>query len=253
MNIYDAMQVRYAPPEWILAFEVRNKTGFTRGQVRYADAVAINTYPSRGHELHGFEFKMSRSDWLYELNDGVKAEAICAYCDRWWIVAPKEVAKPEEIPKSWGHIILGEGGLRTAKHAPQFDNVKARDWPFVVSLLRRVSERAPIQGLDSATELRIREECRKQEKENLERNTKQQKDAHDALVSTVARFEKASGVRVMDEWTWGRMDAALSLLGRRDDLAESLRRMKHDYERHARTLGETLDRMEAEKNSHGGG
>lgn len=51
---------RFDPPEWCLAFEVASPDG------RRADAVAVNTFPSRNFKIVGFEFKTSRSDWLNE-------------------------------------------------------------------------------------------------------------------------------------------------------------------------------------------
>lgn len=242
MTIHEAMSIRYAAPEWILTFEVRNKTGFTRGKVRYADAVAVNTFPSRGHELHGFEFKASRSDWLSELKDGQKSEAIFAYCDRWWIVAPAGVVNESEVPKTWGYLVAHESGLRAIKQAPELQ-AKARDWPFVVSLLRRVSERAPVQGLDASRELSIRADERKCVEAYMERRAKQAKEHGDELGRNVAEFERKSGIRIRDNWTWRNMDGALSLLSRPNDLAKTLRLMIHERQRDAETLTKALDSM----------
>ena len=48
-----ALRLRCRPPEWALFFEVADSTGLA-GHGRYLDAVAMNLYPSRGLELHGF-------------------------------------------------------------------------------------------------------------------------------------------------------------------------------------------------------
>jgi hypothetical protein len=69
-----ALMNRYCAPEWATFFEVANSTG--GGAVRSADAVAMSLYPSRGLRLHGFEIKVSRSDWLHELKQPDKSVAV---------------------------------------------------------------------------------------------------------------------------------------------------------------------------------
>jgi hypothetical protein len=58
------LAARYCAPAWAIFYEVANATGANGS--RYADAVAMSLYPSRGLELHGFEVKKSRWDWVRE-------------------------------------------------------------------------------------------------------------------------------------------------------------------------------------------
>ena len=85
--------------EWALLFEVAPRTG---GGTRYADAVAMNLWKSRAYAVHGFEFKVSRSDWLRELKSPAKADEVFGYCDHFWIVAAPGIVNPEELPAKWG-------------------------------------------------------------------------------------------------------------------------------------------------------
>jgi hypothetical protein len=97
------MRSRFCPPEWALFFEVFASTGYAAGG--RADAVAMNLYPSRGLTVNGFEFKVSRADWLRELKDGAKAETIFGYCDHWWlVVGDRSIVKANELPEPWGLI-----------------------------------------------------------------------------------------------------------------------------------------------------
>ena len=82
VKLREAMSKRWAPPEYAVMWEVGRATGAVTNQ-RYADAVIMGLWPSRGLELHGVEIKVSRSDWRREAADPMKAEAIAAYCDRW--------------------------------------------------------------------------------------------------------------------------------------------------------------------------
>lgn len=102
--------------EYAYLEQVRNAAGFDA--TRTADAMALSLWPSRGHELHGFEVKVSRSDWRTELNNPEKAEVWTNVVDRWWIVAPKGIVPVDEVPAAWGLLeVVGEK-LRTTKQAP---------------------------------------------------------------------------------------------------------------------------------------
>ena len=104
-------------PAWAYLEHVRDDSGFAAK--RTADALAIHLWRSRGHEMHGFEVKVSRSDWLRELADPAKAEGWMGVCDRWWLVAPRGIARAEEMPTGWGLIETHGTGLRTTVQAPK--------------------------------------------------------------------------------------------------------------------------------------
>lgn len=94
---------------WIVAEKVRNIAGYAvrRGELRTADALAIDTWESKGLEIHGFEVKCSRSDWLTELKQPEKSEPFRRFCDRWWLVtSSKDIVKPGELPAGWGHMAI---------------------------------------------------------------------------------------------------------------------------------------------------
>lgn len=66
--------------------------------------------------LHGFEIKISRSDWLREhKTDGAKSLAWRSRLNFWWLVVPdKKIIKPEELPDEWG-LLVGTTRLRAVK------------------------------------------------------------------------------------------------------------------------------------------
>lgn len=68
--------------------------------------------------VHGFEVKVTRSDWLRELADPTKADEWARYCHHWWLVAPREVVKPGELPGGWGHLAPAGQRLRMVTEAP---------------------------------------------------------------------------------------------------------------------------------------
>jgi hypothetical protein len=130
------LQKRFTAPEWALLEEVAPATG---GGTRYADAIAVNLWNSRGHAIHGFEIKVSRSDWLRELKQPEKAEPIYRYCDYWWILAPRGIINPGELPSNWGHYELRDSGIVLGTQGARL-NPEPVTREFFASLIRRGHE-----------------------------------------------------------------------------------------------------------------
>ena len=135
---------RYAAPKFFTFFDVGNGTG---GRCfRRADALSVGMWPSTGLELEGFELKVSRGDFTRELRNPMKARAISKFCDRWWIVAPKGICKPAELPEDWGLLEAcpvkkspGSWRLRIAKKAPLL-KAEPMTRTFLASMIRRANE-----------------------------------------------------------------------------------------------------------------
>ena len=118
---------------WVRAEHIRNGTGFYGyhaenyalygrggGPLRTADFMALDCWESKGHEIHGVEVKVSRSDWLHELKDPDKAETFKRYCHRWWLAVPDASIVRDDLPDGWGLLVLGANGqLRAKKQAPK--------------------------------------------------------------------------------------------------------------------------------------
>src|SRR6267154_1233957 len=89
----------------ILVTEAESPTGQRR-----CDLIRVGMWRSRGTGIDGHEIKVSRSDWLRELDDPAKAEAWWPYCTRWWVVAPPGIVRYGELPQSWGLMELPKSG-----------------------------------------------------------------------------------------------------------------------------------------------
>jgi hypothetical protein len=71
------------------------------------DALYFGFTRSRGCLLQGHELKVSRSDWLHELDQPHKADWWHRHTHQWWIVVPDlTIAKPEELPEGWGLMVV---------------------------------------------------------------------------------------------------------------------------------------------------
>ena len=199
---------------WLYEVEGREK-----GRSRYADAVALQRWESRGIYLNGFEVKVNRADWLKELKDVEKSSPVQRYCRHWWIATPPGVIGDGELPPNWGHYIVNEGGrLKCAQKAPALE-AQAIDLKFVASILRR-SVDAKKAAVDEAVDaLRREHAANPAEKENSELRTKvymleyKLKDAEslalrhkeatererhlrETLVESIRVFEEGSGIPV---------------------------------------------------------
>lgn len=134
-DVLDALQQRYSQRygngyRWAYAEHVKSETGFAyrKGELRIADAIAVDCWTSKGQEIHGHEVKVSRSDWLAELRDPDKAEAFRPYVDRWWLVVPDVQIVKGDLPVGWGLMLatvddLGRPQTRIVHRAPRLEPV----------------------------------------------------------------------------------------------------------------------------------
>jgi len=189
-HITALLQERYSGQEWAYFPQLPNSTG---GGTRSADGVAFNLFPSRGLEVLGFEIKVSRSDWLSELKKPEKSEAIQQFCDGWYIVAPADIVKLEELPKTWGLIIASETGLRIKVKAPEL-TPNQMDRNFIASIMRRSKEYVASDDL-------IRAKVDKSYREGLETGKSSAKCTIERLErenkeldSVIDKFREATGL-----------------------------------------------------------
>lgn len=236
---------RYPAPEYAFLPGVRNGTGAQR-TTREADAIAMSLWPSRGTELHGFEVKVSRGDWLRELKEPAKAEEIARRCDRWWVaVAERDMVKPGELPPTWGLLAPRGGKLVQVIEAPRLPERGPLDRAFLAALLRRVVEQwRPIELVQveakklahaySPRELEIAKAEAAQEKHAKERAEK----ALEELRASMRAFEEKSGLQI-DQWSGGWLgDRVRAFMAAND---EKKGEQFAEWARRARGIAEVLE------------
>lgn len=191
-EIKAALRARFARPEWALMFEVADGTGAR--QNRRADAVAMNLYPSRGLEIHGFEIKAYRGDWLRELKNPEKSAPVQRYCDRWWIIAPPGIVKTEELPPTWGlYEAIAADKIRQVVGAPKLQ-AETLDRDFAAALLRRASE-ADDDMVRAAVDVQVRA-AREHDKQHVEREIASRAARHEEAKKQIAEIEEITGVAI---------------------------------------------------------
>lgn len=234
-EILVSLRRRYPPKAFALLTQVSNATGGRR--TRIADALAMGLWPSRGLEMHGFEIKVSRQDWVAELKNPAKADTFAKFCHRWWLIAGDDtIVRAGELPPNWGLLVFRPRGLVCDKDAPLLAP-QPPTWDFLAAILRRVQE-SHIQKGDIAKLLRDERE------EADERARRLHGEKGERLEKLIEDFEKASGVRLNK---WGHDAAnvgeAVYLILENRDL---IRRAHFDKLREeARAALETLDAIAA--------
>lgn len=244
----DLLRQRFVRPgnggsgEYAFLTHVRNAAGFDAN--RTFDAISMSLWPSRGLELHAFEVKCSRSDWLRELKNPAKAEAAAHLCDRFWLVLSDEaILAPGELPPEWGLLVARGEKLACVKEPGLLSDPK-RPVPrsFLVSLLR-AGGAVPSAEAD---EVRIaRAEGYQEGKESAEAALAAFREDRDRLRVAVNEFEQAAGVSLCG-WAADRdpasVGAALRTILQGEREAARIRDQIAAAQRRLRDAADELDR-----------
>jgi hypothetical protein len=187
-DVKAAIASLFAPPAFQTFFEVSNATGY--GIKSYADAVAMGVWPSTGHEIHGFEVKISRSDFLNEMKNPEKAMPIMQYCHRWSLVCPANMVKLDEVPATWGVYWFKDGAIRKARQAPILE-ARPLTPGFVASLVRRAGERDTAEISKAVNE--ARERWDRNRKQEIEAEVARRAGSRDAALKLLQAMEAEYG------------------------------------------------------------
>ena len=169
--------------------QVRNHQG--QSDIRIADAIAISQSALRSTSFIGFEIKVSKSDFRSELANPEKADAIAQYCNKWFVVAPKGIISPNEVPEKWGLIEATKTQLRMTKGASELPCVQPTR-EFVATIVRKAEGGAALQS----TYWRGYEDGKRQNTERKEDILRERSDELQKLREAVKIFEKNSGVNL---------------------------------------------------------
>lgn len=192
IELFQALRPIYPPEQFALLPQVSNGTGANRNR-RHADGIALGLWPSRGIDLHGFEIKCYRGDWLRELKAPAKAEEIAQYCNYWWIVAPTaEMVPAEELPRGWG-LYAWDGQKLKRQIAANHRKSVPIDLKFMAAILRQAQS---CVGPESAVN-----EARREGFESGMAQAKLGRDdqmrRYESIQKRVDAFTKASGLDIM--------------------------------------------------------
>ena len=208
------LRAKYSGQKWAFASQVADGTGYARS--RTADGLAMGLWPSEGLHLHGFEIKVSRSDWLKEIQDPTKSLAFSRHCHFWWIVAPADIVKVEELPAEWGlQCPTTAGNLRVKKAASHCPQPVPVDHDFLAAIFRACLNNSPGEAEIAAARKSGYDAGYSKGKEQSEKwgetdRTRAERELS-GLKKSLADFEVASGITI-NMWDGRNLGNAVKLV-----------------------------------------
>ena len=185
-----ARRIANAPGE-ILIREVGNGAGSKNSG--WVDAISMQTWPSKGLAITGYELKATRQDWLRELDNPEKNRAWQGCADMFYIVAPKGIVEILELPHMWGLMIPSGDALRIQVRA-QWDGKSSTSVPYgMVAAIFRAIERDRTAHEAEVSDRKIRSTIEAFEKkhaaERLARHKAETELCHLAALLGVSRYD----------------------------------------------------------------
>lgn len=104
------------------------------------DAIYVGFTSTSGRILVGHELKVSRADWLNELNKPGKADGWADQCHEWWlVVSDPTFVHDGELPAGWGLMSPGTSKTRMKVHQKPDRKPSAHcpSWQAVRSIMAR--------------------------------------------------------------------------------------------------------------------
>lgn len=201
-DVLAALRERFPAQAWALLTDVANGTG--RSANRFADAIAMSLWPSRGLEILGIEVKVSRTDWVRELNNPAKADPLAAYCDSWYLaVNDAAIVATGELPKSWGLLAPGKDGKLSCKKEAERNPSPKFDRSFLASVLRRVCKQLTSDARIEVARAEGRALGREAAAANAQCEIQEVKSRLEGLHMKLSDFETKSGISIENGWNLG--------------------------------------------------
>lgn len=235
---------RHAGQDWATFTELATSTG--AGWASYIDFFAMNLWPSKGFTRIAYEIKVSRSDFLAEMNLPQKREPAENLSHQCYFAMPPGLVKTDEIPDGWGLLEATRGGFRRKKVAKQR---KPGPMPngFIAAIARRTSddlpdlhpviwryagEEIPLEILRLAADEAVRQEA--------QRALRQAADARDQ--SKYAALVYQAVKEVIGLWAVQDPDKLRSALETARDL-KTIQGSFHSKARHLRRMRDELEEL----------
>lgn len=238
-EILAALSRRYAAPSWAFFPHFAGEPG--RQGTRIVDGMAIGTQAATAFEIIGFEVKLNRADWLREKRDWTKAHAVGRYCDRWYLVIPKDEAlvKPDELHPTWGLLVYDGHVLHEKVKARHASAIASPDRAFVASLARQTMRKDPDAELIKGREKAAYDRGYASGRHTATADASVTQGKLQRLEDSVARFEAKCDLRIQHPDSAERLGEAVAIV-QAGGVEQALRRMNRLAEL-AGTMKNALD------------
>jgi hypothetical protein len=129
---------------YVVLEQVPDGTGMYQGH--WIDVAVFHMWPSSGLLRSAFEIKISRSDFLRELQYPNKYKWVQDSFHEFWYVAPQGVIKREELPANAGWLCPRANKLTVKRHAVKNENPKLDDL-LLAGFMRAAAKRSFAQKI----------------------------------------------------------------------------------------------------------
>ncbi len=201
-DIIHALRNKYSPEtsEWAFMEQVGKNISATYN--RWADAIAVGLWKSRGHEIIGFEIKVSRADWLKELKHPDKAHGVGKYCHSWYLVVGDEsIVKDGELPMNWGLMVPHtKNNLKIKVPATRNKKPEPINIGFMCAILRRAMQQCLPEKRLQAEFKRGHSEGYDIGKNSAQRELEYKEKQITGLEKRIEDFEKEAGFSINESW-----------------------------------------------------
>jgi len=126
--------------------QVPDGTGMYQGH--WIDVAVFDMWPSKGLLREAFEIKVSRSDFIREMQNPGKHKWVLECFHHFWFVAPQDVIQLEELPANIGWMCPRGNKLVVKRHAVENPNPKLDD-TLLAAFMRAAAKE--IARVNSAT------------------------------------------------------------------------------------------------------
>lgn len=233
-QILEALGATYESDAYAFLSQLRNGTGYDKS-ARTADAIAMCLWPSRGLEIEGYEIKVSKSDWKAELAEPSKADEFFKYCDRWWLITPKDLIDVKELPIGWGLKEFDGTKIKIKVQAERNKKPLAPDRLLLGSILRNFCKNTVARD---AIKSLLHAEYEKGEKHATSNLSYQERELR-KLHEKVHIFEKETGLS-FEDWKYDAKKLGVAvrqvLEGRHVTAKEKLLKLKEKAENIAKYI-----------------
>lgn len=130
--------------------QVPDATGYDQGH--WIDVAVFGMWPSEGLLRSAFEIKVSRSDFIRELQNPLKHKWALECFHQFWFVAPQDVIQIDELPPNAGWMCPRGNKLVIKRHAVQNPNPKLDD-VLLAAFMRAASKEITRVSHTTATDI----------------------------------------------------------------------------------------------------
>lgn len=170
--IAQVLEAKHHPSDrWIFVTQLSTMTGQVQtsktydpiGCLRRIDAFAMAIWPSLGYERVAYEIKISRSDWLKELEAPIKKAQAYLLSKQFVFALAEGVFHKDDWPKTWAagimhcgiYEISADGKVRKLQRPRRAEAAWPMPETFIASLLRRVRQMALKKATDALSEIEM--------------------------------------------------------------------------------------------------